>query len=87
MYLPLKIEIFKEGDVYVAVSPQLNVSSFGDTVEDARFSLKEAVAAFIEECLDMGTLDEVLEEAGFSRKNGDWEPRSLVLEDRISLSC
>jgi predicted RNase H-like HicB family nuclease len=86
MYLPLKIEIFKEGDVYVAVSPQLNVSSFGETVEEARASLREAVAAFIEECQAMGTLDEVLEEAGFSRKNEDWEPRRPVLEDRISLS-
>lgn len=86
MYLPLKIEIFKEGDVYVAVSPQLNVSSFGETVEEARASLREAVAAFIEECQAMGTLDEVLEEAGFSRRNEDWEPRRLVLEDRISLS-
>lgn len=86
MYLPLKIEIFKEGDVYVAVSPQLNVSSFGETVEEARASLREAVAAFIEECQAMGTLDEVLEEAGFSRRNEDWEPRRPVLEDRISLS-
>jgi predicted RNase H-like HicB family nuclease len=86
MYLPLKIEIFNEGDVYVAVSPQLNVSSFGETVEEARASLREAVAAFIEECQAMGTLDEVLEEAGFSRKNEDWEPRRPVLEDRISLS-
>ena len=86
MYLPLKIEIFKEGDVYVAVSPQLNVSSFGETVEEARASLREAVAAFIEECQAMGTLDEVLEEAGFSRKNEDREPRRPVLEDRISLS-
>jgi predicted RNase H-like HicB family nuclease len=68
MYLPLKIEIFKEGDVFVSVSPQLNVSSFGDTVEEARASLKEAIEAFIEECQTMGTVDEVLEEAGFRKK-------------------
>lgn len=86
MYLPLKIEIFKEGDVFVSISPQLNVSSFGDTVEEARASLREAIAAFIQECQAMGTLDEVLEEAGFNRTNEDWEPRRLVLEDRISLS-
>jgi len=86
MYLPLKIEVFKEGDVYVAVSSQLNVSSFGETVDEARVSLKEAVDAFIEECQAMGTLDEVLEEAGFTKKNEDWEPRKPVLEDRISVS-
>jgi predicted RNase H-like HicB family nuclease len=86
MYLPLKIEIFKEGDVFVSISPQLNVSSFGDTVEEARASLREAIESFIEECQAMGTLDEVLEEAGFNRTNEDWEPRRPVLEDRISLS-
>ena len=86
MYLPLKIEIFKEDDVFVAISPQLNISSFGDSVEDARASLKEAIAAFIEECTAMGTLDEILEESGFSRTNEDWEARRPVLEDRISVS-
>jgi predicted RNase H-like HicB family nuclease len=86
MYLPLKIEIFKEGDVFVAVSPELNVSSFGDTVEEARGSLREAVDAFIEECREMGTLDEVLEEAGFSRTDERWEPRKPIFEDNLSIS-
>jgi predicted RNase H-like HicB family nuclease len=86
MYLPLKIEIFKEGDVFVAVSPELNVSSFGDTVEEARESLREAVDAFIEECREMSTLEEVLEEAGFSRTDGKWQPRKPVFEDKLSVS-
>jgi predicted RNase H-like HicB family nuclease len=86
MYLPLKIEVFKEGDVFVAVSPELNVSSFGDTVEEARESLREAVDAFIEECREMGTLEEVLEEAGFSRTDGNWQPRRPVFEDKLSVS-
>ncbi len=86
MYLPLKIEIFKEGDVFVAVSPELNVSSFGDTIDEAGASLREAVDAFIEECQELGTLDEVLEEAGFSRTDGRWEPRKPVFEDSLSVS-
>jgi predicted RNase H-like HicB family nuclease len=86
MYIPLKIEVFKEDDVFVAVSSELNVSSFGDTVEEARASLREAIDAFIEECQSMGTLDDVLEEAGFSRTNGTWEPRKPVLEEELSLS-
>jgi predicted RNase H-like HicB family nuclease len=64
-----RISIFKEGDVYVALSPELNVSSFGDTIEDARGCLKEAIEAFVEECQEMGTLEEVLEESGFSKIN------------------
>ncbi len=57
-------EIFQEDDVYVGLCPELNVSSFGEDIEDAKRSLHEAVQAFIEECEIMGTLEEVLEEAG-----------------------
>jgi predicted RNase H-like HicB family nuclease len=42
-------EIFREGDVYVGLCPELNVSSFGDSIDDAKSSLQEAVEAFIEE--------------------------------------
>jgi predicted RNase H-like HicB family nuclease len=54
-------EIFREGDLYVGLCPDLDVSSFGETIEEARQSLREALEAFIEECEAMGTLAEVLE--------------------------
>ena len=56
-----RAEFFKEEDVYVGLCPELNVSSFGDSIEDAKYSLQEAVEAFIEECEEMETLEEVLE--------------------------
>jgi len=28
--IALEVKVFKEGDVYVALCPELNVSSFGD---------------------------------------------------------
>lgn len=62
----IRAEIFKEGRQYVALCPELNVSSFGDSVEEARRSLQEAVGLFLEECARLGSLTEVLEEAGFS---------------------
>ncbi len=67
MTIPLayRVEIFREGDQCVGLCPELNVSSFGDTEEEAEKALREAVALFIEQCEDMGTLHEVLEEAGF----------------------
>jgi len=60
----VRIEIFKEGEEYVALSPELNVSSFGQTIEEAKSAIKEAIEAFMEECERMGTLEDVLEEAG-----------------------
>ena len=42
MNIAVNIEIFQEDDVYVALAPALNVSSFGDTPEDAQKSVREA---------------------------------------------
>ena len=84
--ISLRIKIFKEDDVYVALSPELNVSSFGDTIEDARKSVKEAVEAFIDECERMGTLEEVLEESGFSQFDDFGESRKPVAEENLALA-
>jgi predicted RNase H-like HicB family nuclease len=60
--IEFRAEIFKEGDVYVALCPELNVSSYADTIDGAKASLIEAIEAFLEECEAMGSLAEVLEE-------------------------
>lgn len=41
----------KEGDMYVALCPELDVASQGPTVEEATANLKEAVELFLE-CAD-----------------------------------
>ena len=86
MKISVRIEIFKEGNVYVALSPELNVSSFGDTIEDAKRFVKEAIEIFIEECQEMGTLEGVLDEAGFSRINDSWELRKPVAEENLAFA-
>ena len=57
-------QLFEEDGQVVALCPELNVSSFGDTPEEALSSLQETVTLFLEECQRMGTLETVLEEAG-----------------------
>ena len=69
IHLVYRSEVFEEEDQYVAVCPELNVSTFGDSVEEARRSLREALDLFVEECEAMGTLRAVLQEAGFTQKN------------------
>lgn len=46
----------REGDMYVALCPELDVASQGATVEEATANLKEAVELFLE-CADP---DEIL---------------------------
>lgn len=82
MNISVRIEIFKEGDVYAALSPDLNVSCFGETIEEAKKAIKEAIEAFVEECERMGTL----EESGFSKISGSWESRKLVAEENVAIA-
>ena len=40
--------IERDGDVYVALCPELDIASQGTTIEDAKANLKEAVELFLE---------------------------------------
>ena len=40
--------LHREGDAYVAICPELDVASQGDTIEQARANLREAVELLLE---------------------------------------
>ena len=40
--------IHKEGDLYVAPCPELDIASQGETIETARENLREAIELFLE---------------------------------------
>ena len=52
--------IFQEGKAYVAYCPELDVSSCGHDLEEARRNLKMAVRLFVEEAEKLGTVDDIL---------------------------
>lgn len=85
MQLDFRIEIFKEGKQFVAVAPELNVSSFGDTKAEAKASLKEAVELFLEECKRMGALEDVLTEAGFRPEKKFWKSNDPLVIEHMAL--
>ena len=58
-------QIWKEGRMYTSYCPELDVASCGKTVNEARKNLREAIEIFIEETYKMGTLKDLLEEAGY----------------------
>lgn len=68
MNIEFTIQVFKEGKLYVAYAPELDVSSCGGTVNKAQKNLLEAVRLFLEEAARLGTLDQILEEAGYVRR-------------------
>jgi predicted RNase H-like HicB family nuclease len=57
-------QILKEGRTFAAHTPELDVSSCGGTKKKALKNLKEAVRLFLEEAEKLGTLEQILEEAG-----------------------
>lgn len=61
--LPFKIQ--KKKGWFLASCPVLDVHSQGDTEEEAKKNLGEAVSLFLISCFERGTLDEVLKSCGF----------------------
>ena len=84
MEIQLTTRIFKEGRMFVAHALELDVSSCGGTKVKALKNLKEAVALFLEEAEKMGTLEQILEEAGYMRRHRIARP-NFVSVQRVAL--
>ena len=50
---------------WVAICPSIGVASQGDSVADAKRSLREAVELWFESCVERGVLDRALRESNF----------------------
>lgn len=86
MELKVTSEIFKEGSMYVSYAPELDISSCGRTVEEARKNLIEAIEGFLEEAARMGTLPQILEEAGFTKEGEEWKAPEAMVVEKMSLT-
>ena len=64
MKFRLTEEIWKEGSMYVAFCPELDISSCGEDVQQAKTNLLEAIHINIEETRNMGTFEQLLDECG-----------------------
>jgi len=84
MKIYVHIDYFEEDGVIVALCPELQVSSFGDTLVEAEKSIREALELFFEGCETMGTLDEVLEESGYTKTADNWRLRKPVKTSETS---
>jgi predicted RNase H-like HicB family nuclease len=81
----LPITIFREGELFVAYTPLLDLSSTGKTEEDAKRMFAEAVEVFFEELQEMGTLDSVLKDLGWTKENQQFEPPKVVEHSLLSV--
>lgn len=59
--------------------------SQGSTKEEALSNLKEALHLFIVTCHEMGTLDEVMKDCGFSMMTGAVRPKEKTDSNTITI--
>jgi predicted RNase H-like HicB family nuclease len=65
--MPVEVTFRPSGKYWIGSCPSLDVNTQGESFERAQENLKEALALFIESCLNRGTLEEVLGRAGYSK--------------------
>jgi hypothetical protein len=85
MDIQFTTQIFKEGKMFVAYTPELDLSSCATTKDKAQKNLLEAVRLFLEEADRMGTLDQILEEAGFVKRREKLETPKFITTQRVTL--
>ena len=83
MEIDLTMQIWKEGNMYVSYSPELDISSCGETSEESKKNLHEAVEAFLEEAERMGTLRDILEESGFVKEETIWKRPQIITTEKV----
>lgn len=67
-----QIEESQEGKNFLAYCPELVITGFGDSPEEARQSLRSEISAYLEDCESLGILDDVLIDAGFYDNDEVW---------------
>ena len=55
-----------------AYCPELIITAFGDTSDEAKESLRREIGSYLEDCEELGVLDDVLIEAGFYDNDEVW---------------
>ena len=78
------VQIWQEGKQFIAHAMPLDVMSAGWTPEEARKALDEAVHLFLITAMDMGTLEDLLQEDGYALREGNWISPSWVAIERRS---
>jgi len=84
MEIDYTIQIWREGNQFVAHALPLDVASAGPSAEAARAAVQEAVELFLETARTHGTLEEVLEDAGYEHVGAGWESPTWVGIERQS---
>ena len=71
MKIRLTEEIWKEGNMYVSYCPEMDIASCGESIQQAKKNLMEAILINVEETKKMGTFEQFIEECGLEQMGAD----------------
>ncbi|OQA82484.1 MAG: hypothetical protein BWY29_00850 [Microgenomates group bacterium ADurb.Bin238] len=80
----LPVSILKEGKAFVAYSPAIDISTVGETFEEAQQRFEEAANIFFEETIEHQTFEEALLELGWRKENKRLVP-PIVISNQTKL--
>lgn len=86
MKVGLNVSIFKEGKMFVAFSPALDLSTSGKSIAEAQKNFSEAVEIFFEETERKGTTNEALISLGWEQKDSKVFPPVEVARTVTNIS-
>ena len=86
MNIEFTVQIWKESNQYIAHATPLDVVSSGATPENARNALKEAVHLFLDTAIEMGTLEEILNECGYESSGNNWVSPPWIAIEKQSMA-
>ena len=81
MQYSLPVTVFREGDNFVAYTPALDLSTSGNSYEQAAKRFQEVVEVFFEELADKGTTDLVLASLGWQKQEKSWMPPVMIANE------
>ena len=84
MNIDYTVQIWQEGSQFIAHAMPLDIMSSGSTPQDAREALQEAIELFCATASELGTLSDIIVEAGYEYQKGAWVSPAWIGFERHS---
>lgn len=81
----LPVLITKQNKRFVAYTPALDLSTSGKTEKEVRKRFEEIAGLFLEEIIETGTANSVLEELGWKKIQKRWTPPKVISSKFVRL--
>lgn len=87
LHSSLTVIFIKEGESIIAYCPALDLSTCGDSFEEAKKNFEEAQVLFMNECIQRKTLPDALDSLGWNldKDRGDWTPPEVIGQIEIPI--